>query len=384
MKERYIDSREQLVDLCEQFKNSEWIAVDTEFVREKSYYALPCLVQLADTETLACVDIIALQDLQPLRELLFDTSIIKVLHAASQDLELFHDMFDDVPGPVFDTQLAATMLGYGHQASYAALVQSVFGVTLDKLHTRTDWSKRPLSIEQLHYAYDDVRYLGKLYLELKDALQEQGRQTWLQDDFAALVDARKYKTDVNMLWRRVSGASRLKGVQLAVLRELAAWREQLAQQQDKPRKWVLKDDTLVELARRTPDNTEALARIPGINESLLRRNGDNILKVISRAKQTSPEDWPKTVRPAPLDQHASALVDTMMAIVRLRGEEHGISPSQLAGRKQLESFVQGNPDADILEGWRNQIVGRDLQAFLDGALELRVVDGRLRLQPVNR
>jgi len=242
----YVNTESDLRALCEHFSGSAWLALDTEFMRTDTFYARLCLIQIACDEGIACIDPLALTDLGPLRELLYDPATVKVLHAAHQDLEILHDLYRIVPQPVFDTQLAAAMLGLGEQLGYAALVAEQHQVQLAKAHTRTDWAQRPLSAEQLDYAADDVRYLGPIYHTLRAALQDKGWLDWYREDAAALSDAARYINEPDEAWRRVGLAHTLNsGVELALLRALAAWRERRAQHANRPRKWIM-DDALLD------------------------------------------------------------------------------------------------------------------------------------------
>ncbi|MEW6353596.1 MAG: ribonuclease D [Pseudomonadota bacterium] len=377
MQEYYVDSAPQLADLCARLRSSAWLALDTEFMREKTYYAQFCLLQVANEELIACVDPLALGDLQPLLDIIYDPAVIKVMHAARQDLEIFYDLRGALPRPVFDTQIAATLLGYGDQVGYAALVQGMLGVELDKSHTRTDWCRRPLDMQQLRYARDDVRYLTQIYVQQRDELERKGRDAWLSEDFAELTDAARYANAPHAAWQRVRGANTLRGVQLAALRELAAWREERARGADKPRKWIISDELLLELARRLPADADDLENVRGLEASFIKRHGAHIAGIINAAKTLPREEWPQFAPPPRLDNAQEALVDTLMAMVRLRGAQNAVSPATLATRKDLEQLVLGARDAPILHGWRGALVGRELLEFLQGRLSLRVQDGAL-------
>ncbi len=376
MQEYYVDSPGQLLELCARLRASSWVVLDTEFMREKTYYAQFCLLQIANEDLVACVDPLAL-NLDPLLDLIYDPAVVKVMHSARQDLEILYDLRHDLPRPLFDTQIAATVLGYGDQIGYGSLVQGMFGVELDKSHTRTDWCQRPLDPKQLRYAADDVRYLVQIYLRQRTELERSGRLDWLAGDFAELTDERKYINSPLNAWRRIRQANTLKGVQLAVLRALAAWREERAKAVNKPRKWILSDDVLLELARHMPLDTERLARIRGLEAQTLKRSGNDIIALIADSKALPKEQWPQMEIPARLDARQEALVDTLMAVVRMRGTENAVSPATLTTRKELESLVLGQNDVPILHGWRGALVGRDLLALLQGKLSLSVKEGDL-------
>jgi len=374
----FIDTENALAELCDKLRGQPVLALDTEFLREKTYYAQLCLLQVAADGVVACVDPLAV-DLAPLLDIIYDPAVIKVMHSARQDMEIFFDLRTDVPRPLFDTQIAATLMGFGEQVGYANLVQQMLGVTLDKAATRTDWSQRPLDAEQINYAADDVRYLFTVYHQQMDVLASKGRLEWLQADFDEMSDRSTYAPAPEDLWKRVRGAQKLSSPQLAVLRGLAVWREERAQASNRPRRWMLKDEVMVDCARRSPDRLGDLAKIRGIEERLLSRHGENLLKVIAEAKATDSTSWPTTSKSQRLVADQEAVVDLLMAVLRLRGNQHDVSPALLASRKQLETLVTGDTDSAVLHGWRAELVGHDLQAVLAGRAMLRVVDGGLEL-----
>lgn len=382
MQELFVDTEAGLTELCELLRGQPVLALDTEFLREKTYYAKLCLIQVACDDVVACIDPLALDNLDPLLDIFYDPTVIKVLHSARQDLEIFFDLRGDLPRPLFDTQIAATLQGFGDQIGYANLVQKMLGVELDKLATRTDWSQRPLDEEQLHYAADDVRYLFTIYHQQVAALNAKGRMDWLQEDFNALTDVATYASADSELWRRVKGAQKLKGVQLAVLSGLAVWREQRAQASNRPRRWIMKDEVLCDIARRRPEDTAGLEKIRGLENRVIQQQGETLLKVITDAKNISSESWPLRAEGKRLTPAQDALVDMLMAVVRVRGVENEVSPVLLASRKELESLVIGSTNSQVLHGWRGELAGHDLQAILAGEKTLAVSNGNLVLQAV--
>lgn len=377
----YIDNPADLATYCAELRRHDWFAIDTEFMREKSYYPQLCLIQIATEDGAVCIDPFGIDDLGPLLELLYDPAILKVFHAARQDLEIFHVMRGTPPAPVFDTQLAATLLGHGDQIGYGALVKETLGVELEKAHSRADWSLRPLTPEQLEYAADDVRYLVKVYQKQRVALELNGRLPWLAEDFAALSDPRTYENPPQEAWRRIKGVNFLKGVQLAVLQQIAAWREQVAQDSDRPRRWVLKDEVMFDMAKLIPDGLDKLGRIRGLEKGTVERNGKRLLELIQQGKQTPRSDWPQLETVVRLAPEQEALVDAMMALVRLRAMEQQVSASTLAPRREVERLLSGDTEAVLRHGWRAQLVGQDLQRLLNGDLLLQVRQGQLEVVP---
>jgi ribonuclease D len=375
----YVTTQDALVDLCQRMESSSWVALDTEFMREKTYYPELCLLQLATQDWAACVDPLADLDLAPLYAQLYRSDLLKVLHAASQDLEIFYHQHGRLPAPLFDTQMAAPVLGYADQIGYGNLVAEVLGEHLEKAHSRADWSLRPLSEEQLRYAADDVIYLASLYPVLRERLQQLGRLAWLEEDFAGLAQASRYASPPELAWQRVKGAERYKGAQLSVLQALAAWRETTAQARNLPRGWLLKDDAMLDIARHQPKNLDALGRIRGLQERFVKSHGTSLLALIESARQRKPEADTRGTRPDRLSPAQEAVADLLMAVVRLRGMEHSLHPSVLASRKDLARLVQEDGGTPLLQGWRRALIGAELQAILHGERTLGVEQGMVRV-----
>ncbi len=292
MQEFHIDTPEGLAQLCERLQDSRWLALDTEFMREKTYYAQLCLLQISDGEIAASVDPLALQDLSPLLDIIYDENIVKVFHSGRQDLELFHQLWERLPQPLFDTQPAAELAGLGNQIGYANLVHTLLDHQLEKGHTRTDWSKRPLHANQLRYALDDVIYLARIYLKLQESLENLQDDASLQKELSRLADPATYVTKPEDAWLRVRARKFLKGDQLAVLQALAGWRETEAMHSDKPRGWILKNDVLIELSRVQPKTTEQLKKIRGLTGGIVQRRGNLLLKLIRDALELPQQQWP--------------------------------------------------------------------------------------------
>ncbi|TVT64739.1 MAG: ribonuclease D [Sedimenticola selenatireducens] len=382
MQENHIQTEAQLLEFCNLIRNSEWLALDTEFVREKTYYPQFCLLQISNGALAATIDPIQIEDLSSLLEILYDTNIVKVFHSGRQDLEIFYNLWGKVPTPLFDTQLAASLLGLGDQVGYGNLVELVLSHTLEKGHSRTDWSRRPLDDAQLRYALDDVIYLGDLYVELKRRLQEQRREHWLQDDFDQLANPLTYDPDPKDAWKRIKGRQRLKGVQLAVLQSLTAWREQVAQQSNRPKRWILKDEVLADLAKHQPNTTEQMEKIRGLEPGTIRKQGDALLKLIAEAKGLPKGLWPvDKKRAAKLTTQQEAMTDLLFCALRLLAEQNQITPAAITSRKELEALVSGERDLELMHGWRRVIAGNALVQILDGTLWPVYEQGQIRLDP---
>lgn len=372
-----IDTPAALSDLCARLRGRDWLAVDTEFIRERTYYPQLCLVQVSDGETHACIDPIKLKDLGPLLELLYDPAILKVFHAAGQDLELFYHLTGKVPGPVFDTQLAATLAGFGDQIGYARLVQDMLGVELDKAHTRCDWSRRPLAEAELAYAADDVRYLCQVYEKLCTELERRGRLDWLAADFLAMSDPARFENPPEDAWERIGAAQKLRPAQQKILRALAAWREQQAKQHDRPRRWILGDDQLLDLTRRQPKTADDLSRLRGMPEGLIQKHGAVLLAAIAASADSAA---PATLREGPrLTTQQQPLLELLQALVHATSEQQAISPAALTNRRELERLILGERKLPVLEGWRRAAVGQPLLDLLEGRVALGIENGQVKL-----
>lgn len=380
MREIYVDSSDKLNEVCQALRSGSFVALDTEFVRERTYYAQLCLVQVAGEDLTACIDPLTLQDLGPLVELLNDRNLLKLLHAGSQDLEILLQATGQVPCPIFDTQVAATLSGHGDQISYSQLVERLLGVRLDKRHTRTDWSRRPLSDQQVRYALDDVVYLEGCYRSLQATLETRGRLDWLGEDFRELCAPHRYRSEPEDAWRRVGGLGKLNARSRAVARALAAWRERQAQQSDKPRRWLMSDDALLAIARRMPANLAKLGSLPGMDKGLVRRSGEAILEVVQVVRSVPLDESADAITQTRPDPQQEALCDILMGILRLRAAQNDIAQTTLASRRDLQQLVGGNRNLAVLRGWRRRLVGEDLLAAAEGEALVRIRGGAIDLQ----
>ena len=363
----YLHDTAELRALTDRARAHGRIALDTEFMREKTYWAKLCLVQIAVGEESAIVDPLEMKDLSPLLEVLADDSVLKIVHAGSQDLEIFYRLAGCAAGPVFDTQVG-----------YARLMKDLFDVDIDKSDTFTDWARSPLTPAQIEYALNDVRYLDAAYLELASRLERDGRAPWLADDLARLSDPRTYAIEPEQQFRRLKRISSLSRRQLGVLQHVAAWREREAMRRDLPRRWVVGDETLVEVARRRPTDTAALADIRGLNPRGLGDGGAGLIAAVREGIATPEDDLPRIERKPRAIVDVEGVVELMGALVRVRASEHGIAVPLLATRGDLERLASGErEDCPLLAGWRRAIVGDDLVALADGMLALRVCDGKI-------
>jgi ribonuclease D len=360
------------------------LAIDTEFMREKTYYARLCLVQIATSDDVYVLDAIALgEDIAHLAAVLAAPNSVKVFHAGSQDIEILLRSTGVTPSPVFDTQIAATLAGFPTQVGYAQLAKDLTGADIDKADTFTNWAARPLSPAQLAYATADVRDLTAIYTLLRDRLEREGRLEWLAADFERLADPATYAVDPRAQYLRVKRASSLDRRSLGVLREVAAWRETEAQRRDLPKRWLVSDESLVEIARRRPKSTAELMAIRGVNEQAAARNGSGLIAAVTAGEAVAETDLPRIEKRSRMPRDAQPLADVLSAVLRVRAREHGVAPALFASRDELERFAAGDRDGHPLSvGWRHSLVGAELEALLDGAVAVRIANGKLNLEPV--
>lgn len=376
----YVSNQEDLEVLIQKINGAPLLAIDTEFHREKTYFAKLCLIQLATDEVSAIVDPLRVKDLTPLADILTDERTVKIFHAGSQDVEILINAVGVAPSPVFDTQIAAGLLGHPQQMGYGALVKALCDVSLAKADSFTDWARRPLSQAQLEYAINDVLYLPGIYRKMMDKLSKAGRFEWLEHDFDHLSDPKTYEVEPQEAWRRVKRVSSLTRKQLAVVRSVAAWREETARDRNVPRKWVLTDEVIVEIAKRSPSTKGQLLEVRGLGERLTDRSIKEILDGISASLATDPETWPKLRKRVGASHEVEGVVDLMVALLRLRAKEHGVTTQFLAGREELVKVAKGEcDDLPVMTGWRKDIIGDELIQLLAGNISLGVRDGELQV-----
>jgi ribonuclease D len=377
---QYIDTSEQLTALCSQIPKEPWIALDTEFLREKTYYPKFCLLQIATPSWVACVDPLALPSLDLLFEVIYNPAIVKVFHSCRQDLEIFYQLTGALPQPVFDTQIAAPLLGFQENPGYAMLVSSLLNINLNKAHTRADWSKRPLSKDQVQYAADDVIYLCQIYQIIIRKLAELGRTDWLEQDFAELSNPEAYSVVPENAWLKIKGNNKLTGRQLSIVQVLAQWREKNAQAENKPKTWLMRDEIIFDVAKLQPETPAQLAEVRGINERVVQRFGNDLCQLINNAKNQPPVTLEDKLRSAKKTQQQEAILDILTALVRIRAEENSLNPAILATRKDLEDLMlTTDGDCQLLRGWRYSMAGKELLGLLQGQLFLAIEANKLTI-----
>lgn len=375
----FIDTEARLQSVIADIASCKVLCVDTEFHRESTYYAEFALLQIYGNGQCWIVDPIALNDLSALWDLMCDPDILKVFHAGRQDIEIFVKESGHLPMPLFDTQIAAALLGYGQQVGFGNLVQRITKKTLPKGESFTNWKARPLTPKQLTYAADDVIWLMPVYRHLQERLEATGRTNWLQEEQSVLTDPATYDNDVSTIFWRVKGVTKLKGKHLAALRELAAWRERAAKQRDIPRRRMIADEALLEIARRSSLSLDTMQRMRGINAGFIKRFGEEIIEVWQRGMDSDEADWPKQKSRRHNHAGTDLRLEMLDTLVRLKAEEGEISASILANKSDLSELASWGyrckdepPQVACLQGWRYELVGHDLLRLLRGEICLHL------------
>jgi len=382
-----ISDTESLAAFCQRLKSASFVTVDTEFMREKTYWPILCLVQLGGPDEAHAIDPLAPGiDLTPLFELMADTSVLKVFHAARQDVEIFLHIAGALPTPLFDTQVAAMVCGFGDAVSYETLASQLAKARIDKSLRFTDWSIRPLSDKQIQYALADVTHLRVAYEKLVRKLERNGRLEWLAEEMAILADPATYRVDPAQAWRRLKPRSNSPRF-LAVLKELAAWREHEAQDRDLPRQRVLRDETLTEIAAHHPSDTAELGRMRGIGKGLVEgRMGQAILEAVRRGLDTPESECPVPPDRIEVPKGLGAVVDLLKVLLKMKCDEHGVASRLVANSADIDA-IAATDDADVpaLRGWRRELFGEDALRLKNGQVGLGFCkDGRrLRLIPTD-
>jgi ribonuclease D len=368
---KLITTTEELAAFCKPLVKTEFIAVDTEFMRERTYWPKLCLAQVAGPDDAAAIDALADGiDLSPLDQLMANPKVLKVFHAARQDIEIFHLRLNKVPMPLFDTQVAAMVCGHGEAASYESLATKLAKAKIDKSSRFTDWSRRPLSERQIAYALSDVTHLRVVYEKLKRQLDKTGRFPWIAEEMAVLNDPATYRADPEQAWRRLKprGASpRL----LAILKEVAAWRERTAQRIDIPRQRLLRDEQLLEIASHAPKSIEELAMTRGLGRGFAEGwQGRELMEAIERARKLPDSQLPVRDKPPEQLRAPSAVVDLLRTLLRLKAEQAGVAGRLVASADDLDRLAAGKRDVPALKGWRREVFGADAIDLIEGRLAL--------------
>jgi ribonuclease D len=379
-----ITTTSALEALCQRMHAETFITVDTEFMRERTYWPELCLVQIAGSAEVAVIDAQAAGiDLAPLGVLLADPAVMKVFHAARQDIEIFVLKFGDVPRPLFDTQVAAMVAGFGDQVGYDALVSSLTGGVIDKAHRFSDWSARPLSAAQIEYAAADVTHLRTAYERLRSRLEQEKRLSWVAEELAALGKPDTYRVDPETVWERLRPRSNNRRF-LNTLKDVAAWREREAQRVNIPRQRLLKDEALLEIAATSPTDPDSLARVRGVSRGFAEgRSGTALLETIAASKAVPDAHLPAAGQTRERDRPSGALVALLKVLLAAKCEQHHVAPKLLATSEDIDRLaLDDEADVPALHGWRREVFGEDALRLKHGGIALGVDGKRIKMIPV--
>jgi len=382
---RIVTTQAELKALISELEGAPYLALDTEFLRDQTYWPKLCLLQIASPTVAAIVDpLIEGLDLAPLYELLKSPDIVKVLHAARQDIEIFHQQGGLIPDPLFDTQVAAMVCGFGDAASYETLARRIAGVEIDKSARFTDWSRRPLSNRQLEYALADVTHLRKIYETLAAELKREGRESWVAEEIQALKSADLYALDPANAWKRLKPRTHSKRF-LAMIASLAAWREREAQTRDIPRNRVLKDEALLEIAAHPPDSAEGLERIRAIPKGFAAsRSGKALMEAIAQGREAPAPEPLEGEKSRRKREPSQAAIDLLKTLLRLRAEEANVAPRLIANAQDIENLAAFEEEGvAALHGWRAEVFGNDAMALRNGRLGIALRNGKAVIVPID-
>jgi len=367
-----------LAQYCDEWQSAEYVTIDTEFMREHTYWPKLCLIQVGGPDESVIIDPLTEElDLAPLFNLLGNKSILKVFHAARQDVELFYHLMGELPAPLFDTQLAAMACGFGDSVGYEKLAASIASAQIDKTARFTDWARRPLTDSQLLYALADVSHLRLIYDRLSAQLENNGRRSWIDEEMAILTNPATYENPPDEAWRRIkvrSGKPRF----LGILREVAAWREREAQRRDVPRNRVIREEAITEIAAHAPTNVDELARVRAINQKVANGDmGQAILKAVDHALSLDKDCYPSLPKKAEKPQGLAPLLDLLKVLLKMRCEQSGVAQKLVATVRDLEQFAAGDKSSPLLSGWRWELFGELGLALKEGRVALTAINGKI-------
>lgn len=376
-----ISTQAQLNDFCAALAKGPYLTIDTEFLRDKTYFPKLCLLQMAgpDVDAKAVDPLTPGLDWEPVRALMADTNVLKVFHAARQDLEIFWHLYKVLPTPIYDTQVAAMVCGFGDQVAYNALVRELVGHELEKNAQFTDWSRRPLSERQMRYALDDVIYLREVYEKLHARLVKQGREQWVFEEMSILNSPRTYQNPPEEAWKRVKVRSDKPDV-LAILRALAAWREEQAVSRDVPRSRILKDETLADVAMYKPRDVDSLLQVRSFPSDLANgKVGKQVLDIINLTLDSPRDNWPRAARREQFPKNAQGTLEMLKMLLKINCAEEDVASKLVADTDDLEKLaVEQSPDIPAMQGWRFEMFGKDALDLKAGRIALRLEKGRVK------
>ena len=377
-----ITTTNSLSELCNKLKESEYVTVDTEFIREKTYWPDLCLIQIADNKNAAVVDVLSPNiNIEPLLNIMHDPKILKVFHAARQDLEIFFKLTNRLPQPLFDTQIAAMVCGFGDSVGYDTLVNKITGKIIDKSSRFTDWSLRPLTQKQIDYALGDVTHLRLVYENLNQQLLEGDRSEWLREEVEKLNDTSIYQTSPPDAWKRIKSRNTNPRF-LGVLKELASWREKEAQKKNIPRNHVIKDEALVEIAHSTPKSLKNLTRIRGLGQRTAEGYvGQSLLKAVEVGENIPSNQCPQVPRRPSIPKNIGPITDYLKVLLKMKCDEHGIAQKLIANSADIEKLAAFGSKAGVaaISGWRKNLFGEDAINLIEGRSTIIIEEQKLRL-----
>ena len=379
-----ITETSKLIDACERFSRDSFLAIDTEFMRERTYYPQLCLIQIAGKDEAVTVDALATEiNLDPILDLMANHKIMKVFHACRQDMEIFFNLNRRIPFPVFDTQIGAMVCGYGESVGYDKLVRQITGVQIDKSSRFTDWSHRPLSKQQLNYALSDVTHLRTVYESLLNQLEKNGRINWLNEEFQNVLNPKTYDIPLDQIWKRLkikNGRPKF----LILVRELCAFREKEAQNRNIPRNRVIRDDVLLDIAARSPSSSVDLAKVRSLSTQFAEgRLGKSILRVVAEASNIPESDAPQLEKLNKSKPQKPALIELLKVLLKHKSEDNNVAQKLIASTADLEAIAE-NDNANVLalSGWRKDVFGDDALLLKSGKIALSAAGDRIRVIPI--
>jgi len=375
-----------LTKFCDRLIKSSYITVDTEFMRDQTYWPRLCLVQIADEHEAAAIDTLAKGiDITPLLNLLTNSRILKIFHAARQDLEIFYRLMGRLPSPIFDTQIAAMVCGFGDSAGYDTLVRKLTDETIDKSSRFTDWALRPLSQRQINYALGDVTHLRQVYIKLNEMLGQNNRHNWMDEELSILRDTKNYTFEPEDAWRRIKYRAP-KPRFLAILKEVAAWREIEAQNKDIPRNRIVRDESLIEISHHAPKTINDLSRARGLSLKKAEGSlGKALLNAVKAGLNVPSENLPEVKRDAPLPKGIGPITDLLKVLLKLKCEKHDVAQKLIATVNDMEQIAAFGQNANVpaLQGWRQEVFGIDALRLRSGQLAMVIKDHNLELVEIN-
>jgi len=381
---RLINNNQELQAFCATLSEEDFITVDTEFLREKTYYPELCLIQIASSTEAVAIDPLASGiDLTPVFDVMADQSVLKVFHSARQDLEIFLNLTNQIPAPLFDSQVAAMVCGFGDSVGYEALVNVLLSEAVDKSSRYTDWSRRPLTVQQLSYAISDVTHLREIYLIFKAQLEESGREAWLEEEMTILTSVETYRSDPMEAWRKLKPRS-YKPRFILTLQAVAAWREEEARRRNSTKNRLMRDDTITEIAATIPKSFEQLTKARGLNSSIFKKDqGRSFLAMVHEAANQDPKLAPEQPRKPDNRDRNDALLELLRVLLKAKIDQHKVAGKLIASSKDLEKMALGQLDGlAFLEGWRRDVFGEEALALADGKTALTIKKGKIAIIPL--